>query len=1246
MLLHKANIEIQLVMEERSNMLNRTRNHLFKIIGIGIVFAINLLLSATPAKAQANFSETFDNVGTTNAGQDGPQNLITRGWIFRNQSSPRGTTSWHDGYLPSVNPIWPSPQSGAGYMAVEGTSADFFGGRVSNWAILPQQSSQRAGDVLSFYANNLDSHNIPTLQVRYSPGGGTSTGTGADGVGDFTTLLLNINPLPVGGWNLYRITLPGAGRIALRYYIAQACNFGCASAYTGIDSMSIGGAPAPACNLPPVPAAGQTVTWRAAASPFRVCQNIGIPPGATVVVEPGVRVDFDPDRQLSVNGTLNIQGNATARVTFTGPAAYPPIVDAVNGTVNASFTDFTGQFLVESGSTIRLADCGFSGNGVLLSRELPLVAPYVLLERCRFNSTQFTTSDAIVVLRNNTFTDTYALILRGYADVTATNTFIGKPLQIDREHAVQPFYLDGVNASSVATGGGLALSGWNFLLGPRTVLQNNLFPLELQGGLMPGSTVPLTGNAYNAIDVKNGGFMGDGRWSKLGLPYRLTQLSGDLPGGYLTIDPGVTVEADPGTMLVFRSTRRLIAEGLPTAPITFKSTQPGQVWEGFRFQTNVSECPRLDYCKINDARFGAMSSDNLLYVDNTTFQNNQTGANASSYGWTIFGKTRFLGNAVGASVSELGTLGLRNLTNPNSFEGNTAAIDAFNIGSASDARNTWWNHPTGPQAPQNPGGQGDPIIGAGATGISVIPYLTAPPDSANTPPVVRLEEPGLIWNGHSPLPGYLLDQGTKYIIRWQAQDSDAIVKQRILFSPDGHYPDRFVVVADNLPGNQRSFEWTVPNPGFATTFLPQVLRVVAVDAAGQEGWDETPLVVPSGNLQGELTITTNLTGMTFYAGQSIPDLTWTGSLSDFPTLEPFVILESDGAAIEGINVTGKGIFFSKFPSVSTDTARLAIRARNNSNDIKWFFAPGYFSIRHDPRLNFVPPAVQLLTPATGAVFAAGATVPITWTASDDEGLYSFDIQGSYDGGRTWHFITRDLPATARSYNWPLPPSVAISNVRVRVIARDIRFQNNSSGADRTFNLGSVVPPPPPAATLVSVSLNPTSVTGGSPSQATVTLSAAAPADGAVVSLSSSNAAIAVVPVTVTVNAGALSASIPVSTASVTASSSVTITAIYAGVQRTATLTVTPAAPPPQGDTVAITQADYVSSKRLLRVQATSTSSTATLRVYVTSTNALIGTLINAGGGRYTGALNWSSNPQNITVRSSLGGSATRTVALK
>ncbi|HJR79799.1 MAG TPA: FG-GAP-like repeat-containing protein [Anaerolineales bacterium] len=85
---------------------------------------------------------------------------------------------------------------------------------------------------------------------------------------------------------------------------------------------------------------------------------------------------------------------------------------------------------------------------------------------------------------------------------------------------------------------------------------------------------------------------------------------------------------------------------------------------------------------------------------------------------------------------------------------------------------------------------------------------------------------------------------------------------------------------------------------------------------------------------------------------------------------------------------------------------------------------------------------------------------------------------------------------------------------------------------------------------------------------------------------------------------------------------------------------------PAADTVSIQLAEYSAGNDELRVEATGSNASATLQVFVTSSNTLIGTLRNEGGGRYRGDFSWPTNPQNITVRSSLGGSASRTVTLK
>ena len=78
------------------------------------------------------------------------------------------------------------------------------------------------------------------------------------------------------------------------------------------------------------------------------------------------------------------------------------------------------------------------------------------------------------------------------------------------------------------------------------------------------------------------------------------------------------------------------------------------------------------------------------------------------------------------------------------------------------------------------------------------------------------------------------------------------------------------------------------------------------------------------------------------------------------------------------------------------------------------------------------------------------------------------------------------------------------------------------------------------------------------------------------------------------------------------------------------------------DTVTVTAAQYDTSRKQLRVQATTTSSDATLQVFVTSTDTLIGTLTR-NGSTYVGKFSWPSNPAKITVKSSGGGSATKRV---
>jgi hypothetical protein len=207
---------------------------------------------------------------------------------------------------------------------------------------------------------------------------------------------------------------------------------------------------------------------------------------------------------------------------------------------------------------------------------------------------------------------------------------------------------------------------------------------------------------------------------------------------------------------------------------------------------------------------------------------------------------------------------------------------------------------------------------------------------------------------------------------------------------------------------------------------------------------------------------------------------------------------------------------------------------------------------------------------------------------------------------------------------------------------DIAFVEGGAGAPLIDVLTNTTGGVPPPIGVASLSLNPTTVTGGNSSTGTVTLSAVVQAS-TTVAITSNNAA-AIVPTSVVVLAGSSSRSFSISTTQVQTTTSAVITASLNGTSRSATLTINPAAG--GADTVSITRAEYDSGNRRLRVEATSTRSTATLRVFVTSTNQLIGTLSNDGGGRFRGEFSWPVNPQNITVRSNFGGQATRAVTLR
>jgi hypothetical protein len=224
--------------------------------------------------------------------------------------------------------------------------------------------------------------------------------------------------------------------------------------------------------------------------------------------------------------------------------------------------------------------------------------------------------------------------------------------------------------------------------------------------------------------------------------------------------------------------------------------------------------------------------------------------------------------------------------------------------------------------------------------------------------------------------------------------------------------------------------------------------------------------------------------------------------------------------------------------------------------------------------------------------------------------------------------TVNIPAGSASASFPISTAPVLTATSVSITA-------TSNGVSQIANL-MLVPP----YSLSGISMNPARQFGGFTTTGTVTLTS--PADSnATVYLSASNSVLASVPASVTIAPGATSATFPITLQPVATDTAVSIFASLAGVSRTAALVVLRPL-----DAVQITRAEDVIRSFQLRVEATSTSNTASLTVWNAATGALIGTLSNAGGGKYTGTFTVSPAVLSISVKSSLGGIATGGVVQK
>jgi len=203
-----------------------------------------VLVFASAAQATTLLTEGFDNIS----------DLAGKGWVAINNSTPPSTTDWFQGNSSVFSAHQGVPDS---YAAANFNNAAY-GGNISNWGLTPELPLDGIVD-FSFFTRTETAAPFPDrLEVRLSTNGASAdVGASDASVGDFSTLLLTINPaLDPGGypedWTQFTVEVSGlssgtTGRFGFRYFVTDTS---VNADYIGIDSVQVSAVTGPPSPIP------------------------------------------------------------------------------------------------------------------------------------------------------------------------------------------------------------------------------------------------------------------------------------------------------------------------------------------------------------------------------------------------------------------------------------------------------------------------------------------------------------------------------------------------------------------------------------------------------------------------------------------------------------------------------------------------------------------------------------------------------------------------------------------------------------------------------------------------------------------------------------------------------------------------------------------------------------------------------------------------------------------------------------
>src|SRR5690349_271021 len=350
-------------------------------------------------------------------------------------------------------------------------------------------------------------------------------------------------------------------------------------------------------------------------------------------------------------------------------------------------------------------------------------------------------------------------------------------------------------------------------------------------------------------------------------------------------------------------------------------------------------------------------------------------------------------------------------------------------------------------------------------------------------------------------------------------------------STDNIAVTNYLVFRDSLPSPIASVVGTTFSDTGLTPVQSHSYRVIASDGAGNlSGFSNTATATTPADTSAPSS-PTNLTAVG--SNSTTINLSWTASTDNVGVVGYNVYRDGGAVPIATVSATN----FSDTGLAISSTHSYTVKAFDGANNTSTASNTATATTLGN---DTVPPTVPTGLTATGS---STTTIDLNWTASTD----NFAVTGYKvfrDGG-----ATEIATVTTTSFS---DTGLAVNSTHsYQVSAFD--GANNQSAKSNTASATTQL-----AGALVSLSLNPTTVTAPAPSTGTVTLSGPAPTGGLTITLTSSDTRKARVPATVTVAAGQSTGTFTVTTLTGQlggGQNPVTITATLAGTGRTAVLNI-------------------------------------------------------------------------------------------